>query len=238
MTNNTFSKNILTATASDMFDLCEAEIDRQKAIQAMGRKANPSAYSNTSKQIQKMIVLESVLMSVPADLTITVEGCRGDDERGWALCNAGSIVEAVVKYHMTGHPEEVSKTFGDGKDFKQGCIGAEVKASLTCNSLATPSEAEYTILVNQVGVFTIRKANVLDYVNKAGRLPFNKACGKRVCSNAWRVCHSLSMRAKMHNGFVVYWALRLMWMVSVMISYCLGNYCVWCGRSKKPWRKI
>ena len=180
MTNNTFSKNILTATASAMYDLCEAEIDRQKAIQAMGRKVNPSAYSNTSKQIQKMTVLESVLMSVPADLTITVEGCRGDDERGWALCNAGSIVEAVVKYHMTGHPEEVSKTFGDGKDFKQGCVGAEVKASLTCNSLATPSEAEYTILVNQVGVFTIRKAEVLNYVNKAGRLPFNKACGKRV----------------------------------------------------------
>ena len=180
MTSNTFSKNILTATASAMFDLCEAEIDRQKAIQAMGRKVNPSAYSNTSKQIQKMTVLESVLMSVPADLTITVEGCRGDDERGWALCNAGSIVEAVVKYHMTGHPDEVSKTFGDGKDFRQGCVGAEVKASLTCNSLATPSEAEYTILVNQVGVFTIRKADVLSYVNKAGRLPFNKACGKRV----------------------------------------------------------
>ena len=96
------------------------------------------------------------------------------------LCNAGSIVEAVVKYHMTGHPDEVSKTFGDGKDFRQGCVGAEVKASLTCNSLATPSEAEYTILVNQVGVFTIRKADVLSYVNKAGRLPFNKACGKRV----------------------------------------------------------
>ena len=81
---------------------------------------------------------------------------------------------------MLGHPDEGSKTFGDGKDFQQGCIGAEVKASLTCNSLATPSEAEYTILVNQVGVFTIRKAEVLSYVNKAGRLPFNKACGKRV----------------------------------------------------------
>ena len=127
MSNNTFSKNILTATASAMFDLCEAEIDRQKAIQAMGRKVNPSAYSNTSKQIQKMTVLESVLMSVPADLTITVEGCRGDDERGWALCNAGSIVEAVVKYHMTDIPKKSVRLSVTGRTSNKAVSGPRSK---------------------------------------------------------------------------------------------------------------
>ena len=96
------------------------------------------------------------------------------------LCNAGSIVECVVKYHFGVSKEAVSKTFGDGYDFKLGCIPCEVKTSLTCNALATPSEAEFTLLVNAVGVWLIKKAEVMNYVNARGRLPFNLTAGKRI----------------------------------------------------------
>lgn len=173
---NTYS-NVMTKSAGDMFDLCEREIERQNALKLT---ENRIGRSNCAKAIRKMEKLESILMSVPAKTMFTVEGCRGDGERGWSLCNAGSIVECVVKYHMSTEKENVSKTFGDGYDFKLGCIPCEVKTSLTCNALATPSESEFTLLVNAVGVWLIKKADVLNYVNPRGRLPFNLEAGKRV----------------------------------------------------------
>lgn len=173
---NTYS-NIMTKSAGDMFDLCEREIERQNALKLT---ENRIGRSNCAKAIRKMEKLESILLSVPAETMFTVEGCRGDNERGWSLCNVGSIVECIVKYHMSAEKENISKTFGDGYDFKLGCIPCEVKTSLTCNALATPSEAEFTLLVNAVGVWLLKKADVLNYVNPRGRLPFNLAAGKRV----------------------------------------------------------
>lgn len=178
--SNTFAK-VITRTADELYNDCELEIARQREIQNVNRKARNSLYLNSSKQIRKMEVLESILSSVPADLSITVEGCWGDDARGWTLGNAGSIVECVVKYHYNrtegGH---VSKTFGDERDFKMGAVNAEVKASIAPNALATPSEAEFTILVNTLGVWFIKKADALSYVNNKGRLPANRECGKRI----------------------------------------------------------
>ena len=173
---NTYS-NVMTKSAGDMFDLCEREIERQNALKTT---ENRIGRSNCAKAIRKMEKLESILMSVPAETMFTVEGCRGDNERGWSLCNVGSIVECVVKYHMSAEKENISKTFGDGYDFKLGCIPCEAKTSLTCNALATPSEAEFTLLVNAVGVWLLKKADVLNYVNPRGRLPFNLEAGKRV----------------------------------------------------------
>lgn len=189
--NNTYA-NVMTKSAGDMFNLCEREIERQNDLKTT---ENRIGRSNCAKAIRKMEKLESILLSVPAETMFTVEGCRGDDVRGWSLCNAGSIVECVVKYHFSkeensvlktfGYKDAVrfrhiSKTFGDGYDFKMGCIPCEVKSSLTCNALATPSEAEFTLLVNAVGVWLIKKADVLNYVNARGRLPFNLTAGKRV----------------------------------------------------------
>lgn len=177
---NTFAK-VLTRTADELYSDCELEIARQREIQNVNRKARNSLYLNSSKQIRKMEVLESILSSVPAGLLITVEGCRGDDVRGWMLGNAGSIVECVVKYHY-GRAEDghVSKTFGNERDFKMGAVNTEVKASLAPNALATPSEAEFTILVNTLGAWVIKKADVLGYVNNKGRLPANRECGKKI----------------------------------------------------------
>ena len=174
--DNTYS-NISTKTAGAWFDICEREIERQNDLKTT---ENRIGRSNCAKAIRKMEKLESILMSVPADVELTVEGCRGDNERGFSLCNAGSIVECVVKYHFGVSKEAVSKTFGDGYDFKMGCIPCEVKTSLTCNALATPSEAEFTLLVNAVGVWLIKKAEVMNYVNARGRLPFNLTAGKRI----------------------------------------------------------
>lgn len=173
---NTYS-NIMTKTAGEFIDLCEIEISRQNSLKAT---ENRIGRSNCAKAIQKMERLESILLSVPAETVLTVEGCRGDVERGFSLCNAGSIVECVVKYHLSNEKSYISKTFGDGYDFKMGCIPCEVKSSLTCNALATPSEAEFTLLVNAVGVWLIKKAEVMSYVNARGRLPFNLSAGKPV----------------------------------------------------------
>ena len=116
--NNTYA-NIMTKSAGDMFDLCEREIERQNTIKST---ENRVGRSNCAKAIRKMEKLESILMSVPAETMFTVEGCRGDNERGWSLCNVGSIVECVVKYHLSKEKENISKTFGSGYDFKMGCI--------------------------------------------------------------------------------------------------------------------
>lgn len=174
--NNTYA-NIMTKSAGDMYDLCEREIERQNALKST---ENRIGRSNCAKAIRKMEKLESILLSVPAETMFTVEGCRGDETRGWSLCNVGSITECVVKYHLSKEKENISKTFGSGYDFKMGCIPCEVKTSLTCNALATPSEAEFTLLVNAVGVWLIKKAEVMSYVNARGRLPFNLEAGKRI----------------------------------------------------------
>ena len=174
--NNTYS-NISTKTAGAWYDICEREIERQNELKTT---ENRTGRSNCAKAIRKMEKLESILLSVPANVELTVEGCRGDEKRGFSLCNAGSIVECVVKYHFGVNKEAVSKTFGDGYDFKLGCVPCEVEAALTCNALAAPCEAEFTLLVNAVGVWLIKKTEVMSYVNARGRLPFNLTAGKRV----------------------------------------------------------
>ena len=185
---NTFSGKMLIQ-AGDLVDLCEREIERQHEIQETAETRN--AKSNCSKQVRKMELLENILMSVPCDLWYDLEGCRGDDVRGWTLCNAGSLVECTVKYHygvfertvINGKEAEVvRKTYGPGVDLKQGFCPKEVKASLVANALATPSDTddEATTLVNAVGVWSIKKADVMSYVNKNGRLPHNVPCGKPI----------------------------------------------------------
>ena len=84
---NTYSGKMLVQ-AGNLVDLCEKEIERQHEIQDTAKNRN--AKSNCAKQIRKMELMENILMSVPQSLWYDLEGCRGDDVRGWALCNAGS----------------------------------------------------------------------------------------------------------------------------------------------------
>ena len=183
---NTFSGKMLVQ-ATTLVDLCEKEIQRQHEIQDTAESRN--AKSNCSKQVRKMELLENILMSVPQSLWYDLEGCRGDDVRGWTLCNAGSLVECTVKYHygvfektiINGEGAEVvRKTYGPGVVLKQGFCPKEVKASLVANALATPSDNDdgATTLVNAVGVWSLKKSEVMSYVNKNRRLPHNVPCGK------------------------------------------------------------
>ena len=185
---NTYSGKMLVQ-AGDLVDLCEREIERQHEIQENAETRN--AKSNCAKQVKKMQLMENILMSVPQSLWYDLEGCRGDDVRGWTLCNAGSLVECTIKYHygvfektiINGKEAEVvRKTYGPGVDLKQGFCPKEVKASLVANALATPSDTDdgATTLVNAVGVWTIKKSEVMSYVNKNGRLPHNVPCGKPI----------------------------------------------------------
>ena len=186
---NTYSKKMFVR-AETLVDICEREIERQNDLKTT---ENRTGRSNCAKQIRKMERLENILMSVPQDLWYDLEGCRGDDVRGWALCNAGSLVECTVKFHYGVYekgidPETgkeckiVRKTYGAGVDLKIGFCPREVKSSLVANALATPSgiDDDSTILVNAVGVWSMKKADVMSYVNKDGRLPHNKPCGTPV----------------------------------------------------------
>ena len=185
---NTYSGKMLVQ-ATTLVDLCEKEIQRQHEIQENAETRN--AKSNCAKQVRKMELMENILMSVPHDLWYDLEGCRGDDVRGWALCNAGSLVECTVKFHYGVYEKTVingkeakvvRKTYGPGVDMKEGFCPKEVKASLVANALATPSDTDdnATTLVNAVGVWSIKKADVMSYVNKNGRLPHNVPCGKPI----------------------------------------------------------
>lgn len=171
-TTNTYSATTLSLTAHDYIALCQAEIDRQEAHWT----------TNTAKACNKMRFLIQLLQSVSPDAVFSVEGCRGDTARGWTLPNAGSLVECIVKWHLCKHPEKVEKAW-EGVDHVQGCIPYEIKSSIAPNALATPSEAECTLLVNACGAFIIKKADVLSYCKetKAGpRLRYNVPCGYRI----------------------------------------------------------
>ena len=185
---NTYSGKMLVQ-AGNLVDLCEKEIERQHEIQNTAKNRN--AKSNCAKQIKKMELMENILLSVPQSLWYDLEGCRGDDVRGWALCNAGSLVECTVKFHYGVYEETVingeeakvvRKTDGPGVDMKEGFCPKEVKASLVANALATPSDTDdnATTLVNAVGVWSIKKADIMNCVNKNGRLPHNVPCGKPI----------------------------------------------------------
>lgn len=160
------NKNLINATVDEITTLFFDEIDR----------LSQEHTTNTAKTLGKINLVLDLLASVPEDVTFTVEGVRGNGKiRDAYLPNAGSVVECIVKYHQT-NANEIAKAFS-GLDTKVGAIKYEIKASLSANCLATPSESETTILVNKCGVFSIRKADIGCYTNKQGRLPYNQECG-------------------------------------------------------------
>lgn len=160
------NKNIIKKSVDEITELLFEELARVQA--------KPS--SNKAKNEMKLNNVLNLLASVPEDVVFMVEGVRGNGKiRENYIPNLGSVVECIVKYHNK-NTDEISKSF-DGVDLTKGCIKYEIKSSLSPNALATPSEAETTILVNACGVYKLYKREVLNYVNKQGRLPYNKPCG-------------------------------------------------------------
>jgi len=134
--------------------------------------------TNFNKQIKKLNFLEILITNIDDTTLFVVEGVRGNgDIRNFEMFNAGSLAECIVNYFYTSNPVEIVKS-GLQYDRKRGFLNVEIKSSLSCNCLATPSEKEFTILVNACGVFEIKKSEIMLYVNNQNRLPYNKPCGR------------------------------------------------------------
>lgn len=161
--------NKINATVGEITELYFLELDR----------VNEQKNSNTPKNRQKIEMVLDLLQGLPENLILDIEGVRGNGEiRDFYIPNVGSVVECIIKYFLRREkPDEIAKTESGKIDTVRGWCNYEIKASLSANSLATPSESETTILVNRTGVYTIRKADTLKYVNKYNRLPHNQPCG-------------------------------------------------------------
>lgn len=171
---------VIHTTTDTIYNLFERErknaIARYNDVFARTGKGD----SNLTAQRKKCEFVQTLLASVPCDVVFEIENCRGDGNiRDFDLANAGSVVECIVKYHLT-KAHEIAKTWDAASvDLYNGFIPWEIKASLGSKFLATPSQAECTLLVNLDGVSLIRKTEVLGLVNNKGRLPARGVFGKQ-----------------------------------------------------------
>lgn len=179
-------KNIISLTVDELCEMYESEI---ASLIEIAKKD-----SNKRKQINKCRFVQYLLCTMPEEVQITVEGCWGDGViRSGCLANAGSVVECIVKYHLT-HTESVCKAWANEQaDATQGCMPWEVKFSANCKYLATPSPKALTLLVNADGISLIKKAEVLSLVDKKGKLPCKGIYGNR--NNPWlqRLAEAMGM---------------------------------------------
>ena len=136
-------------------------------------RVNHKSTSNALKDITRTNFILDRIQNIPADVIFEVEGCYGDAADEF-FPNGGSVVECAVKYFVGGQKSKViTKSADYASDLKMGCMPYEVKTSLSPRHLATPSKQELTLLVNNDGAVCIKKAEVEQYLNKQGRLPFS-----------------------------------------------------------------
>lgn len=165
-------ENGLTAiTVGEIVEKCFEKLDSiDENARALALKGVVDR--NAPNERTRVNFLLDRLTNVPENVVFELEGCRGDC--GDFFPNVGTAVECAVKYFATGRKfNRISKSELYSKDMTMGCIDWEIKTSASPKSLATPSKKELTLLVNKDGAYLIRKADVLGYVNKQGRLPFN-----------------------------------------------------------------
>lgn len=167
-------KNVVKMSVEQLYNMFEDE--RKNAIEKYSVKRD----SNLTAQRKKCEFVQYLLDSVPSSVVFMVEGCRGDGIiRDGQLANSGSVVECIVKYHLT-KAVDIAKSWDKASvDTFNGCIPWEVKASLGSKFLATPSASELTLLVNLDGVSLIKKTDTLNCVNNKGRLPARGQFGNR-----------------------------------------------------------
>lgn len=121
------------------------------------------------------------------DIVITVEsanGLRGKAQgksRGFDIPNLGSLMECTLKSLLDKEPSmEYEKEFSNDKaDCKVGWCEYEIKACMGTVSRNTPIQGDKPILlINECGIFSIKKDDIKYYVDKNGKLPFNETVGK------------------------------------------------------------
>ena len=143
--------------------------------------------NNKSKFIRAYRNTISRLEWVDSDMTITVEsanGTRGNSQgynRGFDVPNLGSLMECVLNCVLDKEPSEsYSKQFNDDlADCKVGWCEYEIKACMGSVSRNTEIKFDKPILlINECGVFSIKKQDIPKYLDKQGKLPYNVAVGK------------------------------------------------------------
>ena len=136
---------------------------------------------NSSKNIRCYKNVIKCLDMLEPTTTIIVESARGKATRPFDIPNVGSLMECVLK--MVCEKEqasEYSKEFNsDNADVKVGWCEYEIKSCMGALSLNTTIQGNRPILlVNEMGVFSIKKSEIELYTNK-GKLPYNKQVGKQ-----------------------------------------------------------
>lgn len=170
---------IITTTVNDLNKLFADEYERVR----YNRTHKIGNASNNNAQMKKCDFVRYLLDSLEGDVVLEIENCRGDGEiRDFALANAGSVVECIVKAHLdrVNSDKYVKAWHDDEADAINGFMAWEVKASLEAHFLATPAQGDKaTLLINRDGVSLIRKCDVLAIVNGRGRLPARGVYGSR-----------------------------------------------------------
>ena len=137
---------------------------------------------NKSKFIRGYRNTIARLEMVQADVPLMVESANGRRKsRPFDVPNLGSLVECLTKMALDKVPaERYAKEFNDDKaDVKIGWCEYEIKASMGAVSRNTPPQMDKPVLlVNELGVFSIRKNEIENYIDKYGRFPYNKPVGK------------------------------------------------------------
>lgn len=136
---------------------------------------------NSNKNIRCYRNVIACLDMLEPSTVFTVESARGKAKRPFDIPNVGSLMECVLKMVCEKEPvNEYSKEFSDDKaDLQIGWCGYEIKACMGSVSLNTKIVGDKPILfVNELGVFSIKKVEIEQYTKK-GKLPYNKAVGKK-----------------------------------------------------------
>ena len=163
-------------------------VDEYKAILKRAiRWEYENGLSNSSKFIRAYRNTIDRLEWVDGDLPITVESANGTRgrkqgiERGFDIPNLGSLMECVLKAQLDKIPAtEYNKEFSNDKaDCKVGWCEYEIKACMGTASRNTEIQGNRPILlINECGIFSIKKDEIENYIDNFGRLPFNMAVGK------------------------------------------------------------
>ena len=137
--------------------------------------------SNRNKDIKKYNLVINLLDMVDKQTLLTVEGVRGSASRPFDMPNCGSLAECIANYYFDHMPKnEYSKHFRDDEiDLSMGCMPFEVKASLSANSKNTRANGDKPVLlINAVGIWFIKKADVKVLADDYGRFKYNVEYGK------------------------------------------------------------
>jgi len=142
-------KQILTLTKNEVIALCIKEIERVQPLEKT---------KNNRSQIAKMFMVYDMIKNADDDITLKVEGVRGNHEiRNFELFNAGSLVECLVKHYRKGYIETYKSFNNDKADEWDGIMNYEIKASLPNARNTADNKEKPTLLINCKGAFVIKK---------------------------------------------------------------------------------